>query len=436
MYGKRAVELLRRFRKAEQANIVITFTLALVPIMGAVGAAVDYSLANKARTELQAAADAAAVGAIAKSSPAMQAAASMNSDGTIATGVKDALDIFNGQIVNRKGFTNAKPKAKVVKTKGSVTSTVDFTAKVPTKFMGLFGKKNINISGTSTAANGTPLYADFYLLLDNTPSMGVGATPTDIATMVASTPDQCAFACHDLSQPKSNYYQLAKKLGVKMRIDVLRTATQQLMDTAKNTAVTSSQFRAAIYTFGTSCTMLGLSNVAPLTSNLMLAKSQANNIDLMTIPNQGYNNDQCTDYDGTLAAINKAIPSPGDGSTSSNAQKYLFFVSDGVADANNPFGCSKPLNAGTRCQEPIDYSFCETIKKRGVKIAVLYTTYLPLPTNAWYNTWIKPFTSEIGPRMQSCATPGLYFEVSPTQGISEAMNALFQKIVQQAHLTK
>jgi len=38
--------------------------------------------------------------------------------------------------------------------------------------------------------------------------------------------------------------------------------------------------------------------------------------------------------------------------------------------------------------------------------------------------------------MQSCASPGLYFEVSPTQGISQAMTALFQKAVAQARLTK
>jgi hypothetical protein len=38
--------------------------------------------------------------------------------------------------------------------------------------------------------------------------------------------------------------------------------------------------------------------------------------------------------------------------------------------------------------------------------------------------------------MQSCASPGLYFEVSPTQGISDAMNALFQKAIAEAHLTQ
>ena len=85
------------------------------------------------------------------------------------------------------------------------------------------------------------------------------------------------------------------------------------------------------------------------------------------------------------------------------------------------------------------------MKARGVQIAVLYTTYLDLPTNAWYNTWIAPFNagpygpspnSEIANKMKACASDGYYFEVSPTQGISDAMTTLFQKVVLTARLTK
>jgi hypothetical protein len=102
-------------------------------------------------------------------------------------------------------------------------------------------------------------------------------------------------------------------------------------------------------------------------------------------------------------------------------------------------------NISPRCQSPIDPSLCTTIKNRGIKIAVLYTTYLALPTNAWYTSWINPFNqgpyspssvnSEIAQKMQSCASPGLYFEVTPTQGISQAMNALFQKAVADARIS-
>jgi hypothetical protein len=312
---------------------------------------------------------------------------------------------------------------------------------VPTTFMSVSGMSNMTVTGTSTAVTNMPLYIDFYLLLDNTPSMGVGATPADVATMVNHTPDSCAFACHDLNDP-NNYYNLAKSLGVTTRIDVLRTATQELMDTAASTETYSNQFRMAIYDFGGSASTQGLRALFALSSSLTSAKSAAGNIDLMTVNGQGQLNDQDTGFTAILPAINSVIGAPGPG-TSSAPQKYLFFVSDGVADENNPGGCLKPTTNG-RCQSPINPALCTTIKNRGIKIAALYTTYLALPTNAWYNTWIAPFNagpygpspnSEIANNMKSCASPGLYFEVSPTQGISQAMNTLFQKAVADARIS-
>ena len=147
----------------------------------------------------------------------------------------------------------------------------------------------------------------------------------------------------------------------------------------------------AIYTFGTSCTKLGVDRIFKLPKNLKNAKKDADKIDLMTIPTRATTTTSAPISMKPSPQMNKEIETPGDGSTQAKAQKIMFFVSDGVADANNPGSCSKKLTGGTRCQEPIDMSFCETIKKRGIKIAGLYTTYLPLPTNDWYNTWIKPF---------------------------------------------
>jgi Flp pilus assembly protein TadG len=48
---------LRRFFSDTKGNIAILFGLAIVPVMGAMGAAVDYSLANASRTALQASLD-------------------------------------------------------------------------------------------------------------------------------------------------------------------------------------------------------------------------------------------------------------------------------------------------------------------------------------------------------------------------------------------
>jgi hypothetical protein len=316
-------------------------------------------------------------------------------------------------------------------------------------FMNVVGIKSVTMSGSSTATATMPKYIDFYLMLDNSPSMGVAATPTDVSKMVSNTSDKCAFACHDYNN-SNNYYNLAKTLGVTTRIDVLRSATQQLMDTASQTEVYPDQFRMAIYDFGASSKTIGLRALFSLSSSLSSAKTAAGNIDLMGVygNNDAYTADKDTQFSSVFPAINDQIPKPGDGTTGSPL-KYLFFVSDGVADESNT-GCLKTMknatfgNISPRCQSPINPTLCQSLKDKGIKIAVLYTTYLQLPTNSWYMGWIDPFNkgpfgpspnSEIAQNMKACASDGFYFEVSPTQGIADAMNALFRKAVADARIS-
>jgi hypothetical protein len=84
----------------------------------------------------------------------------------------------------------------------------------------------------------------------------------------------------------------------------------------------------------------------------------------------------------------------------------------------------------------IDVAKCTTIKNRGIRIAVLYTEYLPLPTNSWYNNHVKPFQPNIGSTLQSCASPGLYFMVLTGGDISGALSTLFEEAVQSAYLAQ
>ncbi len=428
-----------RFRKDGSGNVAVIFTLALLPILSAIGVAVDYSRATQVRSKLQSAIDAASVGSVARKSPAFIAAGTMSTDGAIPAGVTDAKAIFDGNMSGVAGYTLNNVTPVVTKAGMLVTSVVTFSANVPTVFLNVMNKSTMTVTGSSTAVTKMPQYIDFYLLMDNSPSMGVGATPADVTKMVNNTSDKCAFACHDLND-SNNYYNKAKALGVTTRIDVLRTATQQLMDTAAATQTYSNQFRMAIYDFGASASSAGLRTLFALSSSLTSAKTAAGNIDLMTVKGQNENNDQDTQYTNLFPAMNSAITNPGTG-TSGSPLKYLFFVSDGVADEYNP-SCLKP-KSGNRCQSPINPALCTTIKNRGIKIAVLYTTYLDLPTNAWYNSWIKPFNagpygpspnSQIAQNMEACASPGFYFEVSPTEGISEAMTVLFQRAVADARI--
>lgn len=419
------------FLSDRSGNFGIMTALLMVPLVGSAGLALDYAHALSLRTELYAAADAAAVGSISEKSDAVAAAMTMQGDGTISVAKTDARSIFFSQMSGELTSVAVNLSIDVTKTANKLNSKVTFSASVPTTFMHILGQDSITISGSATAEYQTASFMDFYILLDNTPSMGVAATPTDVSKLQAKT--GCAFACHQMDQA-SNNYTIAKSLGVAMRIDVVRQATQALTDTAKTERVSADQFRMGVYTFGTKAEDAKLTTISNLTSDLTTVKNYTNAVDLMTIPYQNYNQDQLTSFDSAMTQMNTIIDPAGDGTSNTKPEKILFFVSDGVGDSYKPSTCTKKTTGG-RCQEPIDTSFCKPLKDRGVKIAILYTTYLPLPSNSWYNSWIKPFQNEIPTRMAACASPGLYFEVSPTEGIADAMKALFLKVIRAPRLT-
>ncbi|MCF3642785.1 hypothetical protein LXM94_22725, partial [Rhizobium sp. TRM95111] len=384
---------------------------------------------------------AAALGAISEKSEGVAAAVEMAQDGEVAIAEADALKLFAAQSGPGIGSVPVDVDIVVKKQGNNLASSVRFDAHVPTSFLRIIGRNSITISGSASAVYQTESFIDFYMLLDNTPSMGVGATPADVEKLVNATSDKCAFACHIVSEAgvedMNSRYHLARKIGATIRIDVVAKATAALMDEAIGTQKHANQFRIAAYTFGEKAEDVKLNKVADLTGDLASIKKSTDDIKLMSIPKQNYNNDQQTSFDDALTKISAEISTPGLGTSTSDREKIVFFVADGIGDSYKPTSCTKPVTTGSkpgRCQEPIDTKYCQALKDRGIKIAVLYTTYLPLPTNDWYNKWIAPFQGEIGNRMQQCASDDLYFEVSPTDGIEEAMKALFIKAVRSPRL--
>ena len=464
---EQACRAIGAFRGNVRGNVAIMFALAIVPILSAVACALDYTMAMSIRTKLQAAADAATLAAVSANSPLVAASQNMSGDGNVA----------NDSTFLNNFFTSAAPAspvatlqtASVVKSGSAITATVSFSAQVPTSFLRVMGYTTLTLSGSSSATYSFAPYMAFYLLLDNTPSMGLPATQSDIDTLINGTKKYngglgCAFACHAINASATdpsntstfeNFYQTAKDLGVTMRIDVLASATQQLMTTAESMQTLPNQFKVAVYTFGTWGSTKAPSDeakqasnnyapyeVAPLSSSLKNAGQQAAQIDLMTVDKNNENNDRATNYDLMLPAINNLIKKAGDGHSPSSRQAVLFFVTDGMADEVDPGDCSgKLLSAQQRCIEPIKADLCTAIKDRGIKIAILYTTYLTLPSSgpgsdAWSTSNVMPYVPNVAPAMQACASPGLYFEVTLSQGVSDAMNALFRKVVSTAHITQ
>jgi Flp pilus assembly protein TadG len=426
----------QRFRRDEGGAMAMMMGLAAIPIMFAVGAGIDYGTANRMKAKLDAVADIAALSAVDHQSIT----------GTAAAAQTTALNTFNAQATGLPNVTVTNVSATVTNSTSGRTAVVNYTASKTNLFMGLFGIPTMTITGSSTSQAGLPVDINFYLLLDNSPSMNIAATTAGINTMVANTPAQggCAFACHESDPAADNLgnpggvdnYTLANQLGVVTRMENLASATQSLMSTALSTEGTNtSQYQMAIYTFNDA----GLNTIQSLTSNLAAAETAAANVNVLEVYSNNYltqtnnNNDTDTNFETAMSQVNGIMPSPGLGTPNSTPRGVLFIVSDGVDDEVSS-SCSQSLD-GSRCQAPFSTTWCTTVKNRGILIAVLYTEYLPLPTNTWYNDWIAPFQSQISPNMESCASPGMFFSVTTDGDITAAMQTLFQQAVATARLT-
>ena len=153
--------------------------------------------------------------------------------------------------------------------------------------------------------------------------------------------------------------------------------------------------------------------------------------------------DVATNYDDSLGKLSQTsyIPNPGNGTnqTGDTPQEVLFIVTDGVEDEEN---------GGSRIQQAINdlgsapggksnsTNWCTAIKNCGIKIAILYTDYLAVPANSWYESWIAPIQSDIGPALQACATPGLFIDEANDTHIGQDLANLFNAATQSGHLTQ
>ena len=409
------------------------FAISVVPLLYLSGMGVDYSSAALREAQLNAIADAASLAAV---TPAMMTQ-------TDSASIAQAQNAFNSQASTVSGVTynSANLTVTVADTVTTRTVTVTYAAQSQNFFPNVLGETTIALKGTSQAIGAVAPNINFYLLLDNSPSMAIAATQSGINTMVSNTSSQggCAFACHE-SHPSTDglgnpggedNYQLARNLGVTLRIDNLVTAVENLTTTAQTTETeNNAHYKMAVYTFNTT-----FNTVGAMTSSMSTVSSDASGIGVEEVYSNNYltssndNDDEDTNYDAAMSGINSIMPNPGNGTNAAGdtPQEVVFFVTDGVEDENV---------SGSRQQSLMDTGWCTTIKNRGIRIAVLYTTYYPLPTNSWYNTYIASFQPNIGTQLESCASPGLYYEVSTGGDISAALSALFQAAVATAHLSE
>lgn len=444
--------MINRIWADRSGNFGILTALALVPLIGAAGMVIDFSRALTLRSDLNGAADAAALGAITEGSPGLVALSKMRQDGRVTVAEDEGRKLFLGhRSLNTAEDLTRWPldvSIEVQRAAGAVTSSVSYSVGMPTTFMHIFGKTHVTVSGGATAVYGSEnkTFTDFYMLLDNTPSMGIAATTKDIKKFQAITRGNgqrgCEFACHlgrwssdgtFKADPNSSYI-VARNNNITLRIDVVAKAAQALIDRVKaEMKETSDQYHVAAYSFGKSALKEGYQILKVLSStvDMSTASSAVGKVSIQTTDHDHFHENALTSFDTALTLVGKEIVGPGGSGTSrSDPQKIVYFVTDGVADSlkqGAACGGSWYQDKG-RCLEPIDTKYCKALKDRNIKIAILYTTYIPPDGDHMWETYMKKqFGKRISVALEECASEELFFEVGPDDDMAEAMAHLFTK---------
>ena len=172
---------LDRLLQNRRGNVAMMYALVAPILVFAGGAAIDYGRAAQIHTKLNAAADAAALAAL---TPAMlQQSSSVAHDASVS--------MFNGLTEGIPGLTAHATQVTVTVTVGATALTrnveVAYTSSVNTIFAQVLGKSALPVAGVSEASAQAPPNIDFYVLLDNSPSMALPSTPAGITKMESLT---------------------------------------------------------------------------------------------------------------------------------------------------------------------------------------------------------------------------------------------------------
>lgn len=440
---RKACNAARRFVAGREGNIALIVALVIGLLMFAMCMATDYTMAAARKDQLQGYADAAALSATTPSAMQM----------TAANAQAVAQAAWDGQASILAGVSGESGTVKVTDSSpGDIgnmrTVTVTFTANSTTIFANVLGITSIPVGGSSSATTGTPPYINIYVLVDNSQSMGIADTQTDMANLYNITQkknsDGCVFGCHvPLGFEPYADETLAHQNNVTLRIDSAKTAVTSMIALA-NANNMSNRVQFALYTMGggNSGSANLLKQVSPLSNNYSTLLSDVANIDLETSA-PGVIGD--TDIEDAMKSLKAGLPAAnGAGATQATAVNYVFIVTDGLDDFdqfNAKLPCvNEPPPGGWRCTQTPPTSGCTSLQS-SADIGVIYTPYLPLYNNNnssdgfffAYQDLVQPYSASIQTNLQACASNAqLFFIASDGASINSAMTTLFDRAISSA----
>jgi len=255
-------------------------------------------------------------------------------------------------------------------------------------------------------------------------------------TGIAGVP--CALACHystttsPVTGYSEDYYGLARSENVKLRLDVLFSATEQVIEDMESSEPVSGQLSVGVYQFNTDVfpivnASLGGSGALPeATDNLSQALTLVEKDDWQTNPGETVipqlinttNGGAYIAPNSTTASIGgdtnfplslqdleagNAVPTSsngnkqpltatGSGTTAAAPQKFIFIVTDGLEDDSPNNGSSSTQNVMGEMTSITEEAkgkngngVCSTLKNTlGYTVYVLYVDYNPVADFSYY----------------------------------------------------
>jgi Flp pilus assembly protein TadG len=439
-----AVNTFNKFRHDSKGTVAVIFAISLLPVLLAVGLAVDYSVASNTKAKLDSAADAAALNAVIKTKAFLAdnqnkglSDAALTSQ-ALAYAKKEAGLHFDGNANNVVRTRDIRRDVSVDIKDRAVTASVLYNADVNLAFGPLIQMNDFHVSNKSVAAAPLPEYLDLFVILDNSGSMGIGATGEDIDKM--KNVIGCEVACH-VKNYKS-YTQIKARTGddkITMRIDVLRDAMTGMLSQANTIKTTADLFRFNLFSFSNDLVPLQAAS-----TDYTVLKNAISGLDLE-------NKTGGTNFHFAIGnQLPEILPSSQDGSSALKRKTHVIIITDGVennrysiAPNYDPnftpwYGNGAPSTYSDTVQA-FNPRICDTLKNKGAQVTVLNVKYI-VPKNATILKeefdYVREFVlGREATTIAGCASSSNdYYSANTPSEIKSAVNAIFGNILKPIRL--
>lgn len=435
-------KLLKRFSVNNHGNFAVITALSLLPLMVAVGSAVDYSRTYEHKSFLQGVLDSAT----------LAAAVEYEKTGNTENSEKHGVDVFFSNCLIPDCEKDILPVVKIENDK--VTGT--YSAKLDTYFVSIMGVTEISFD-LATEVKVSNSYLEYHFVIDVSESLGNASGKTNIARLEKLTKpfekgfnEGCAFACHTRqgwepsldkngnlyrilgngsiigrdfngnpivpnipNKPKQlTMLEIARLANIPIRADIIQQETEEAMSKilSEINGKHADQIKVGVYAMSEDWQMLS----KPTTNSGNLISSMKEQ--KITIKRKR------SHFDTVLPSIAADIGMTGSGTSKNDRKKTVIIVTDGVR--NNLSDKKKQFQA-------FDASWCDDFKSNGVRVVVLHIEYPEVNGSKWWRSTTRDLLPPTKAQLKLCASDGMYYTSGDDANIAATLVKMSKEALQQ-----